>query len=173
MTRALAEILRGGYCTRWHANPDLAHIRETLAEHHARVAQIILALHPAPSVALIDAALHHDAGEPAVGDWPWPFKRDNPNLAAQGAEAEDLARLSLGIEIDLDPADALWLKLADRIAALAHVAQVAPHLLARPGWRGDVEAIRGQGWRLGGATGARVEALLRGLGCALMQRGAG
>ena len=66
IVRDLQAILSGGYCTRWHANADLAHIRETLAEHHARVAQIILALHPAPSLALIDAALHHSARNP-----PW------------------------------------------------------------------------------------------------------
>lgn len=160
MTRALAAILRGGHCTRWHANPDLAHVRETLAEHHARVAQIILALHPAPSVALLDAALHHDAGEPAVGDLPAPFKRDNPNCAALHAEAEDQARQALGIDIDLPEDDARWLALADRLAAFAHVAQVAPHLLADPEWQDEARRVQAAAAVLGAGCLSAVAVLL-------------
>jgi len=130
-------ILSGGYCTRWHANADLAHIRETLAEHHARVAQIILALHPAPSLALIDAALHHDAGEPSVGDVPWPVKRDNPALAKALKGAEDAELRRIGCYVELAPEDAAWLKLADRLAAIMHVKHVAPHLLERQDWHDD------------------------------------
>lgn len=140
MTRNITEILRGGYCTRWHANADMAHIRETLAEHHARVAQIILAMHPAPSLALIDAALHHDAGEPAVGDVPWPAKRDNPALSAMLNTAEKAARQRLGCDVDLDASDTAWLKFADRLSGIMHVAHVAPHLLANDDWRSDIIA---------------------------------
>lgn len=135
--RDLKSILSGGYCTRWHANPDMAHIRETLAEHHARVAQIILALHPAPSVDLIDAALHHDAGEPAVGDVPWPVKRDNPALAAMLGEIEAKERARLGVPEPETDDDAAWLKLADRLSAYLHVKHVAPHLLDRDDWKSD------------------------------------
>ena len=135
MTRALSQILRGGYCTRWHANPDLAHIRETLAEHHGRVAQIILALHPSPSITLIDAALHHDAGEPIVGDLPYPFKLANPEFAAAHADIEDRERERLGCHHYLTDKEQAWLRFADRLAGWMHVSMVAPHLLARPEWR--------------------------------------
>lgn len=147
--RDLPEILRGGYCTRWHANPDLAHIRETLAEHHARVAQIILALHPQPSVALIDAALHHDAGEPAVGDLPWFFKQAHPQIAADHAAVEADVLAELGCSWPLSPEDVRWIKFADRLAAYAHVAQMAPAVLQRDDWqcaRADlVTAFQGLG----------------------------
>lgn len=133
--RDLYAILRGGYYTRWHTNPDMAHIRETLAEHHARVAQIILALHPAPSVALIDAALHHDMGEVATGDWPWEFKHNNPDLAEAGAEAEEKERFRLGCHVALSADDRHWLHLADRIASYAHMAHVNPALSNRSDWR--------------------------------------
>lgn len=133
--RDLYAILRGGYCTRWHANPDLAHIRETLAEHHARVAQIILALHPDPTIALIDAALHHDMGEVATGDWPLPFKQQNPDIAEAGAAFEAEERFRLGCHAALAADDRHWLNLADRIAAYAHVAHVNPALRNRPDWR--------------------------------------
>ena len=133
--RDLPEILRGGYCTRWHANPDLAHVRETLAEHHARVAQILLALHPSPSRTLIDAALHHDAGEPFCGDLPAPFKAAHPEVAEVHAEAEDLRLADLGCLISISVKESAWLHFADRLAAYAHVAQVRPDLLTRPDWR--------------------------------------
>ena len=149
MTRNLNEIFRGGYCTRWHANPDMAHIRETLAEHHARVAQIILALHPAPTLALVDAALHHDAGEPEVGDVRWPAKRANPVLATLLDAAEDKAREDLGLTFDLFPDDVNWLKLADRLAAYMHAAHTAPRVLDTPDWINDGIWILDTAARLG------------------------
>lgn len=138
--RDLQAILRGGYCTRWHANADMAHIRETLAEHHARVAQIILALHPAPSLALIDAALHHDCGEPAVGDVPWPVKRDNPALKDILDEIEARERDRIGVP-EATGDDVRWLKFADRLAGWMHVKHTNPAALNCDDWRND-------GWAL-------------------------
>lgn len=160
MTRDLPAILHGGYCTRWHANSDLAHIRETLAEHHARVAQIILALHPCPSVALLDAALHHDAAEASCGDLPWPYKRANPEAAAIHAQFERRELERMGCAIDLPANDARWFKFADSLAAIAHVAKVAPHLLCRSDWREDIAAVIETGQDLiGHRIGAIIEAI--------------
>lgn len=147
--RELAEILRGGYATRWHCNPDMAHIRETLAEHHARVAQILLALHPAPSLQLIDAALHHDAGEPAVGDVPWPVKRDNPSLAYILDITEQTERRRLGCHVMLDEEETRWLKMADRLAGVMHVQQTNRQLLDMDGWPADVAAVEAMATELG------------------------
>ncbi len=149
----LNAILRSGYCTRWHANPDLAHIRETLAEHHARVAQIICALHPNPSANLIKAALHHDCGEMMVGDLPWPFKQRHPTIAADHAEAEALALATMGIIHNITAIEQAWLKMADRLAAIAHVAQVAQHLMERADWRADCWAVMKQAEGLGCTIG--------------------
>ena len=128
---ALVQILRGGYCTRWHANPDLAHIRETLAEHHGRVVQILLALHPDASARLLAAAVHHDCGEPLVGDLPAPFKAGWPDIARAHAEAEGEMLAELGVHVEMDAQDTGWLKLADALAAILHVAMVRPDLLER------------------------------------------
>lgn len=147
--RDLHAILRGGYCTRWHANPDMAHIRETLAGHHGRVAQIVFALHPAPSINLVDAAVHHDCGEPGVGDLPYDFKRKFPVIARQHAAAEAEAMAALGLEYDLTVDERLWLKLADRLAARQHVAHVAAHLLAGDGWPEETGDILATADRLG------------------------
>lgn len=159
MNRDLNQILRGGYCTRWHANQDMAHIRETLAEHHARVAQIILALHPAPTLRLIDAALHHDAGEPAVGDVPWPVKRDNPELATMLDKAEADERKRIGCNVDLNAEDTAWLKLADRLAGIAHVAQTNPRLLSKKDWQRDIDYAEDQAYQIG--VGDVVDAILK------------
>lgn len=147
--RDLHEILRGGYCTRWHANPYLAHVRETLAEHHARVAQILLALHPSPSRHLLDAALHHDAGEPECGDLPGPFKAAHPEIAAAHAACEARRLVELGCLPNLSETELRWLKMADRLAAYAHVAHVRPDLLGRFGWREMLAEVVAQAWQLG------------------------
>lgn len=157
-TRDITEILRGGYCRRWHAHPDLAHIRETLAEHHARVAQIILALHPSPSLKLIDAALHHDAGEPGIGDVTGPAKRKNPALAFTLEAAEEAAREALGSNVRLEGEDLRWLKMADSLAALVHVGHVKPTVLCSDDWVDQrIETVR-QAETLG--CGEQVSAML-------------
>ena len=145
----LAAVLQSGYCTRWHANPSLAHIRETLAEHHGRVAQIICGLHPNPSANLLKAALHHDCGEMVVGDLPWPFKQRNAAIADAHAEIEAQVLEELGLAVEIDPRERKWLKLADRLAAVMHVAHVAPDLLRRDGWPDDIALVVDQARELG------------------------
>lgn len=150
MSRNLYEILRGGFCTRWHSNPDVANTRETLAEHHGRVAQIILALHTAPTLALIDAALHHDTGEPGLGDVGGPAKWENPVLAEMLDDAESDNRRRIGVDISgLTDDETAWLKFADRLAAVAYVTHVAPHLLARADWIDDARRV----FEMAGALG--------------------
>lgn len=133
--RDLHSILRSGDVSRWHSNPDLSHIRESVAEHHCRVAQIIRAFHPACSRNLLDAALHHDCGEMIVGDLPSPFKTSSPAAVDLHAAAEARALEGMGITIDLSPEDARWLKFADRAAAWWHVHHRAPHILQRADWQ--------------------------------------
>ena len=70
---SLYDIIRAGRVARWHANPDMAHIRETNAEHQWMVAVILLQLLPKDAAPLAEhlifAALHHDVGE-VIGDPP-------------------------------------------------------------------------------------------------------
>lgn len=147
--RNLRDIMRSGYVTRWHSNPDLAHIRETLAEHHARVAQIILALHPAPTLALIDAALHHDCGEMLTGDVPGPFKMAHPVTAAVMRRIEMAAIDAMNIELNITPTDRAWIKFADLLAAWMHVEHVRPDLLALPEWLDHAINMAALGLELG------------------------
>lgn len=138
---SLHQILRAGRVTRWHSNPDLAHIRETNAEHQWMVAMILHDIWPGHSPlppALVRAALVHDLGE-VIGDLPGPFKAARPDIAALHADAEAQARTDMGAGFWLTEEEARWLMLADRLAAWVHVAHHRRWLLRHDGWP-EVEA---------------------------------
>lgn len=131
-------IFRAGRTYRWHANADLCDSVDPVDGHAARVARIILALHPAPSIDLITAALTHDDGEQGVGDMTGPAKRDNLVLAEALARAERRARRALwhgdpaALETSLDQ---LWLDFADGLDAYMWAAWHRPAVLERGDWR--------------------------------------
>jgi hypothetical protein len=141
---------RSGYVKRYHSNPDIAHLGDTLAHHQGQVAQIIFALHPNPSLELIYEALHHDVGEMDVGDMGALAKQANPDLRATLADLETQSRISQGCPPKwLDTDERAWLKLADRLQAYKHVQHVAPHLLRDNGWPECRRWILGQCAKLG------------------------
>ena len=107
-----------GRVMRWHTNPRMAGTGDRLDGHHARVAQIILQFHHDPSVALLRAALTHDAGEFIVGDLPGDMKRQMPDVAERHALVEAVARDTIaGVFPDLSESDQTWLRWADRLDA--------------------------------------------------------
>ena len=131
----LNSIFRAGFVRRWHSNPDLCHTVDRIDGHSARVARIILALHPSPSVALIRAALTHDDGESVTGDMSAVCKHGNPQLAEMLAEAEYAARRALwGPPQYMPQCDRNWLKFADRLDAYMWAAHHAPHIMDRDDW---------------------------------------
>jgi len=132
----LTSIFRAGFVRRWHSNPDLCHTVDRIDGHSARVARIILALHPSPSVALIRAALTHDDGESVTGDMGAVCKYGNPQLLSLLARVEYIARTDLwGLDPNLVLADIQWLKFADRLDAYMWAAHHAPHIMDRDGWQ--------------------------------------
>lgn len=135
MNRDLQKILLSGYVTRWHFNPHMAHIRETLAEHHCRVAQIICALHPSPSMALVQLALHHDCPELVTGDLPPTMKKTaiGPDLK----EYTQGAAVRMGVHFDIFDDEILWLEFADKLAAYLHVQHFRPETLRQFEWIKD------------------------------------
>ena len=132
---SLTSIFRAGFVRRWHSNPDLCHTVDRIDGHSARVARIILALHPSPSVALIRAALTHDDGESVTGDMSAVMKQQNPVIASILARAEYIACTALwGLDPDLGNVGYLWLKFADRLDAYMWAAHHAPHIMDRDDW---------------------------------------
>ncbi len=103
---------------RWHTNPWLSRTHDRVDGHSARVARIIFALHPKPSMVLIKAALIHDDGEFAVGDVKAPAKDADPVFAGLLADREAVAREGIwGSDAPLTDDEARWLKFADCLDA--------------------------------------------------------
>lgn len=143
------ELIRSGRVRRWHANPDLAHTGETNGHHQWAVASLILALHPAPYLELVQEALWHDAGEMIAGDLPLPFKDRRPDLAAQHAEAEAQARAAICRVVPLPVRDLDWLIFCDRLAAWLWMAETMPRLMDRHDWSAALDRLWADADRLG------------------------
>jgi hypothetical protein len=134
-------IFRAGFVRRWHTNPDLGHTCDRIDGHSARVARIILALHPEPTLSLIRAALIHDDGESVVGDIPYPAKIGRLGTEYRAAEGK-AERAIWGDAPMLSGDDLAWLKFADRLDAYMWAAHHAPHVMGRDGWPGAHGAIK-------------------------------
>lgn len=148
----LLKIFRAGFVHRWHTNPDLAHTNDRIDGHSARVARIILALHPDPSVDLLRAALIHDDGESVVGDIPAPFKN---SMGGHHVSAEAEAALDLwgGRDVSVSADDRRWLKFADRLDAYMWAAHHAPYVLTGDGWPEARRDLRAMAEYLGAEAG--------------------
>lgn len=160
----LVEIFRAGFVRRWHTNPDLGHTVDRIDGHSARVARIILALHPNPTLDLIQAALIHDDGESVVGDMGAVIKQELPLIAAQLASIENQATADLwgwtGYEMEAEHKS--WLKFADRLDAFMWAAHHAPHIMDRDGWPEARTWLYAESAKLGCRDA--VNAVVRGLG---------
>jgi hypothetical protein len=123
-------IYRSGSVKRWRTYPEVP--PQTLADHHCRVAQIILFFWPKASADLLYAALHHDCGELITGDVPAPAKDANPALKAALSQAEADARKDMGIANLVE--DRPMLRFADRLEAYTYVSLHCHHMLGQPEW---------------------------------------
>ena len=143
-----SQLWLSGRVMRWHTNPRMSSTQDRLDGHHARVAQIILERHPDPSVALLRAALTHDAGELIVGDLPGDMKRQMPEVAERHALVEAVSRDTIsGAFPDLSESDQTWLRFADRLDAFLWAS-----------WHGeDMQQLE---WRLALEEIARLESML-------------
>lgn len=159
----LAQVYMAGGVQRYHANPGMARLGQTNADHQGRCVQLLLALHPAPSVALIWAVAHHDVGERWAGDLPAPFKRAQPEIAAAHAEAEmEFAAQAMGWRVldDLSPEDRRWLALIDGLEAYAFMRGHAPGQAGRDGWPDARKACMARAWSFGADVAGCVQTFL-------------
>lgn len=130
------EAFKAGFTRRWHTHERLGQTVDRVDGHSARVARIILMLHPCPSPELVWAALVHDDGEQSVGDLKGPAKSSLP--AACRAAIEEMESISIrriwGRVPNLTDRELMWLKFADRMDAIMWCAFHAPDFLAKDGW---------------------------------------
>jgi hypothetical protein len=155
----LAQVYMAGGVQRYHANPGMARLGQTNADHQGRCVQLLLALHPAPSVALIRAVAHHDVGERWAGDLPAPFKKAQPEIAAAHAEAEmEFAARAMGWRVldDLSREDVRWLALIDKLEAWAFMHCHARGEAERGGWLDARKACLERAWSFGPVVGETV-----------------
>jgi hypothetical protein len=132
-------VYAAGEVQRWHANPAMSRQGQTNADHQGRCVQLLLLLHPGPSVALIKAVAFHDLGERWAGDLSRDFKQAQPGFAAEHAvfEGAEIARVMGAALPYLTPEEKCWLKLIDQLEATCFVLLRAPQEYARKasGWR--------------------------------------
>ena len=149
---SLAQVYMAGGVQRYHANPGMARLAQTTADHQGRCVQLLLALHPDPSVALIRAVALHDLGERWAGDLPAPFKQGHEGIAAAHAIAElALAEAAWGgpLDDDLSREDLRWLKLIDGLEAWAFMLGHARGEAERGGWPDTRRLCVALAWGLG------------------------
>ena len=112
----IENIYQTGQVRRYHANPKMAPVGQTTADHSWGVAALILVLHPSASTALLTAAIFHDSGERWCGDLPHPFKKAYPDHAEAHRELERVTAEHNEVpQPDLTDEEKLWLKLGDRL----------------------------------------------------------
>ena len=142
-------IYRSGGVTRWHARPEVT-APQTDADHHGRVAQIMLYFWPNVRREMIYAALHHDCGELLAGDVPYQAKQETPELAILLGGLERHARDDMGITpTDITPGEHRMLKFCDRLEAYTFIAMHHPHLLSNADWIEDRAHIEDTAKKLG------------------------
>ena len=113
-------VLReSGNIERCHNVPH--HGSYSVGLHSYGVANIILVLHPDPTIRLVRAALWHDSPERYLGDLPAPAKWYNPKMAEEYSLAEDQVISRMGLDdplFHLTSDEEKWLKGADRLDLL-------------------------------------------------------
>lgn len=92
---------RAGELQRYHTWPCLR--TQTAADHQWNVARLVLAIWPQAPREIIIHALLHDVGEVAVGDPPFPVKRNNEQLKATLDAMERSAHLAMCAAWSLPP----------------------------------------------------------------------
>jgi 5'-deoxynucleotidase len=133
----ITKAFHAGFVRRWHTNPYLAHTVDRIDGHSARVARIILMLHPAPSAGLLAAALIHDDGESVVGDLPGPFKAnlEYASVYALDKIEKNATRAIWGDRVPtLTKDECAWMHMADRLDAYMWCAHHAPDQIDTKEW---------------------------------------
>lgn len=140
--KSIDQLLRSGSVRRWHANPDMSHHAESLAEHQWAVAMIATHLYPRISGFGLFLALTHDVGEIRTGDLPFEFKAscDKPTIMGV-TEHEVRARHGIAGPDYANPREREVVKLADWMAAAYFVARKEPWLLETEEWQDQERRI--------------------------------
>lgn len=109
-------LREGGAVERAHTLPH--HGSYSVGKHSFDAVNLLLVLHPNPSMNLVKAILWHDVAERYTGDIPATAKWSDGELAKRLQLLEQRIERVLGIDIHLTPEERCWLKAVDRIELL-------------------------------------------------------
>jgi len=131
-----------GQTRRWHTRDHVIRT-ETIAAHSWNTTMWILLLHPSPSKNLIFASMVHDVPEHLTGDLPRWAKEGSPTLASLLEVIEDEILEHQGLQCDLEPDDAKWLKAVDLFDAWLFIRQniLAGNRLMMDAWQRSSKAM--------------------------------
>lgn len=139
MQSKLEEIYESGQVQRYHANPRMASLGQTTADHSWGVAALILKLNPLASRELITVAIFHDSGERWCGDLPHPFKVAFPRHADTHNDLERRIAGNKGVpQPTLTNHEKKWLKLADRLESQLYAKLHRPDVFQSWGKQEDI-----------------------------------
>lgn len=115
---SLQNVYESGRTRRYHANPLMAHLGQTVADHSWGMIALLFTLHHSPSVNLIGAVTFHDSEERWIGDIPFPFKSAAPDLVKRHEEVgQQFCRMKGIPQFSLTEEEEKWLKFLDRLEA--------------------------------------------------------
>lgn len=124
---------------RWHSNTDLSHTIDETGAHSARVLVLALRLNPNLSREGIIYAATHDIGEKKSGDFPYDFKKDNPELAKLIGAYEAQVAESFGFPVpEIPEGEAKLIKLCDWLDAFLWAQKHKPSLTQRDDWQAQL-----------------------------------
>lgn len=137
------------FVRRWHSNPYMAHVDDTVGAHSLRMIGLAYSFWPDLSRDLLLGIALHDFAESIVGDIPPAAKRMVPSFIT----AERLQAVLKGWYVDLTDEDADKLIFCDKLDAYAMVNLHAPRILDFPEW----QAARRWIWQQAVAFGIEAE----------------
>jgi len=116
-TQKLVTALReAGAVRRCHATPW--HGEYNIATHSYNAVNLLLMLHPNPSMELVKAILWHDVPERWLGDLPAPAKWSNGEFAKLYESMERKVEWVIGTYVHLTASERVWLHAVDKIELL-------------------------------------------------------
>lgn len=111
--RRIHFLREAGAVERCHQTPH--HGPYNIAIHSFNALNLILVLHPAPSLNLLKAITWHDAHERLLGDIPAPTFWASPTLTMEARRLEEAINQRFGIDVPLTPEEGAWLRAVDKL----------------------------------------------------------
>lgn len=134
------EMWTAGLTRRWHTHERMNHTVDPTSAHAGRVCLLALTLNPKLSREAIIYSICHDLGEKRSGDFPYPFKKSNPEMAAKIGNYEEQTQADLGFPKPvLYPSEETLIHLCDWLDSYLFARLHQPEIIKRSDWVAQLE----------------------------------